>query len=443
METLAPDLSVPSAAALPGWLDLTLVSRRPARLPEVTCRAALALPVPVAVRPPHGSPAASIVVVTYNNLAFTKLCLASVLGNTDEPNFELIVVDNASSDGTIDYLREVAAANPHVRVVANATNRGFAPANNQALAVARGDVLVLLNNDTVVPPGWLATLARHLDDPAVGLVGPVTNRIGNEAEVETTYVTYDEMIAFARGRGAGRLDAIFDLPTPCMFCVAMRRDTFARVGPLDERFAVGLLEDDDYARGVRAAGRRTVCADDVFVHHFGQATFGGLVPTGEYGRLLAANGRRFAEKWGEPWQPYGRRPGPRYARLVGVLADMVRRVVPPGEPVVVFSRGDEDLVRQIAAGGARPTLHFPHDFATGGYAGHYPADGAEAVAALRALRRAAGARYVAVPAPQRWWLEHYHALRADLEANSELILAEPGLLTLFGPRRPRPGGEAP
>src|SRR5207253_7704297 len=99
-----------------------------------------------------GSPATSIVVVTLDNFVCTKLCLESVLVNT-EPGYELIVVDNASETETRGYLGELESRHSHLRVLWNDANRGFAPAVNQGLAASSGEILVLLNNDTVVPPG--------------------------------------------------------------------------------------------------------------------------------------------------------------------------------------------------------------------------------------------------------------------------------------------------
>ena len=125
-------------------------------------------------RSPGGAtaPLASIAIVAFDGLVFTRLCLESLIANTDYSQIEVIVVDNGSRDGTGDYLRDLAEAFPEIRVLSNKGNLGFPHAVNQALSAAHGEVLVVLNNDTIVPPGWLAGLARHLADPAVGLVDP-------------------------------------------------------------------------------------------------------------------------------------------------------------------------------------------------------------------------------------------------------------------------------
>lgn len=251
-------------------------------------------------------PLVSIVVVSYFNAPLTRLCLESILARQTWPRIEVIVVDNASTDETRAYLRYLARVRPEVRVILNGENRGFAAANNQGLAIARGDYLVLLNNDTVVPRGWLEPLLARLDDPAVGLVGPVTNFAGNEARIDVDYSSLDQMEAFAERYVREHAGRTFDIPVLAMFCVAMRRDTFARIGPLDERFGVGMFEDDDYCRRAHAAGLRTLCVEDAFVHHFGQAAFKKLIETGEYGRLWAANQRYFESKWGD-WTPHRHR----------------------------------------------------------------------------------------------------------------------------------------
>ena len=251
---------------------------------------------------------ASIIVVTYNNLALTRLCLESIVRNTDYPNYELIVVDNDSTDDTPEYLRHVAAQHPQVQIILNTENRGFAFANNQGLALSTGARLVLLNNDTVVPPGWLSRLLRHLEDPAIGLVGPVTNFTGNEARVEVDYQMLGEMEVFAGELMWANDGCIADIHMLAMFCVAFRRDTHQKVGPLDEEFGIGMFEDDDYSLRVKQCNLRVICAADVFVHHFGQAAFKELIPSGAYDELFTENRRRFESKWNIRWIPHQNAP---------------------------------------------------------------------------------------------------------------------------------------
>ena len=123
----------------------------------------------------HAHDKVSIVVVTYHNIEYTKRCIESVFRNTIHPNFELIVVDNASNDGTPEYLNALAAEHDNVKIILNSHNLGFARANNQGLEAAAGEHFVLLNNDTIVPNGWLPRLLRHLAKPELG-----THRHGHE-----------------------------------------------------------------------------------------------------------------------------------------------------------------------------------------------------------------------------------------------------------------------
>ena len=266
------------------------------------------------------APRISTVIVTHDGRDWTQACLNSLLEGETWPNLEVIVVDNGSSDGTGALLHEVAARDPRVAVVRNPDNRGFAAANNQGIALSTGDVVVLLNNDTVVPPGLLGRLARHLrHDPSLGLVCPTTNFCGNEAKVDPDYTDLADLPRYAARRAAAHDGRVFDLAVAAMYCVAFRREVFARIGPLDESFGLGLFEDDDYSLRVRNAGLRVVCAEDAYVHHVGQGSFARL-PRPEYDRLWRANLAYFEEKWHRTWRPHRIRDG-----VAGVVSKVPAR----------------------------------------------------------------------------------------------------------------------
>jgi GT2 family glycosyltransferase len=143
-------------------------------------------------------PQLSIVIVTYNTYDEIKLCIDSILVNTTYPNYEIIVVDNNSTDETSTFLCKVKQQHVHIKIILNPDNLGFAAAANQGLRTASGEILVLLNSDVIVPRGWLRGMLRCLSDPQVGLVGPVTNSIGNEARIEVSYQKVADMGDFAQ-----------------------------------------------------------------------------------------------------------------------------------------------------------------------------------------------------------------------------------------------------
>ncbi len=252
-------------------------------------------------------PKLSVVVVTFDNRELNRVCLESLAARTEWPNWELIVVDNGSTDGTRDLLEEQQRIlHPRMRVLFQERNLGFAAACNAGLAASTGDYLVLLNNDTVTTRGALTALVRHLAaDPSLGLVGPVTNAIANEARIEVGYGGLAELPEWARGYVRAHDGETFAMPMLALFCAAMPRRVYESVGPLDERFGIGMFEDDDYGRRVAEKGFAIRCARDAFVHHWQMASFRKM-PQEEYLALFAANKKKYAEKW-------GRAPAPRSA----------------------------------------------------------------------------------------------------------------------------------
>ena len=248
-------------------------------------------------------PKVSVIVLTYNNLPFTQACLQSLEANTHYPDWELVLVDNGSTDGTQDFLGGYAANNPRAKLVQNDENLGFAAGNNRGLEAADGEMLVILNNDTYVTPGWLLDLTRHLrKDPNLGLVGPVTNNIGNEAKIDIQYADMQEMQNAARAYTSSHAGERLDLRVIAFFCAAMPRAVYEKVGGLEERFGLGFFEDDDYCQRVRKAGFQVAVAEDVFIHHHLSASFEQL-DEGSRQALFERNKAIYEEKWG-PWKPH-------------------------------------------------------------------------------------------------------------------------------------------
>ena len=246
---------------------------------------------------------ASIIIVTYNNMEYTRLCLESIYEKTIYPNFEVIVVDNASSDGTPEFLRSLEAEHQHIQVITNTRNEGFARANNLGIARASGDAIVLLNNDTIVTRVWLSRLINYLQDQTVGLVGSVSNGVSNEAHVEMQFTDSAALEAFATKLARERANGLTPVKMLAMYCMAGRRQVFQQIGFLDEQFGTGMFEDDDYSLRVRQAGYRIVVAEDVFIHHFGRSGF-KLLGDERYLALFEENRNKFEAKWNITWEQH-------------------------------------------------------------------------------------------------------------------------------------------
>lgn len=245
----------------------------------------------------HNPSLTSVILVTWNQLAYTRLCLDSLRLRTFEP-IEIIVVDNASTDGTLEYLR----SQPEIRLIENTENRGFPAAVNQGMAIARGQQLLLLNNDTIVTTGWLTRMLEVLNtDPQVGLVGPVSNCVSGPQQVPVSYDDLSAIDGFAWNWSKQHHQERYSLERLVGFCLLIRRETYEALGGLDERFGIGNFEDDDYCVRARTAGYKVIVAVDSFVHHFGHRSF--LASDLDFGALLEENRVKFEEKWASRLKP--------------------------------------------------------------------------------------------------------------------------------------------
>ncbi|HEX8385560.1 MAG TPA: glycosyltransferase family 2 protein [Rubricoccaceae bacterium] len=220
----------------------------------------------------------SVVVVTWNGRALLERFLPSVLA-TDYPDVEVVVADNASDDGTAQWLAE---AHPGVVVVRHAANLLFAGGNNAAVPHSTGGLLCFLNNDVEVPPDWLGPLVRVFDDPGVVAVQPKLLQHGDRTRFEYAGASGGFLdrdgVPFTRGRlfdtmepDRGQYDDARDVFWATGAALVVRRDAFVSAGGFDETFGMHMEEIDLCWRLQRAGGRvRVEPASRVF--HLGGAS---------------------------------------------------------------------------------------------------------------------------------------------------------------------------
>ena len=219
---------------------------------------------------PAGPPApcVSIVIPVFNRLDLTKQCLDAIRATTPEPTYEVIVVDNASTDGTAEFLRAEQASG-RVRCVINPENAGFGGACNQGAELARGEFLLLLNNDTIPQPGWLAALVETMGDPTVGIAG-------SRLLYPTGLVQHAGIVWNARRhldhvhRGApGDAPAVLvprDFAAVTGACLIIRREVFFAIGAFDRAYHMYVEDVDLCFRAWEAGLRVTYCPSSVVIH---------------------------------------------------------------------------------------------------------------------------------------------------------------------------------
>ena len=220
----------------------------------------------------------SLVVPVYNQLAFTRQCLDSLARCTDMP-YELIIVNNASSDGTGEFLGTVTAT-----VITNPTNLGCAKAWNQGVRASKGDVVGILNNDIVVSRGWLKSLLAFMDRTGHAIVSPAARE---------GVLNYDlEAYAAAFSRRCFRASR----PEFYGACMVIKREVFDRIGLFDEGFSYGGCEDIDFLWRARRAGYSVGMTGAALIHHFVMATQ-DAVKRQETRAYPEANLAYFRSKW--------------------------------------------------------------------------------------------------------------------------------------------------
>jgi GT2 family glycosyltransferase len=213
-------------------------------------------------------PKASVIVLSWNGIAYLEACLKAVLCQ-DYANFDVIVVDNGSVDGSPGL---VAERFPQVQLIRNERNLGFAGGNNAALRATEAEILALLNQDTEVQPGWLAALVHGLETlPDAGIAGSkILDMDGRTLQHAGGYVQHPW--ALGQHFGHGQQDrGQYDDPRQVEFvtgaAMAFKRQVLSDIGELDEDFYPGYFEDVDFCYRARSAGYAVWYTPEAIVHH--------------------------------------------------------------------------------------------------------------------------------------------------------------------------------
>jgi GT2 family glycosyltransferase len=221
-------------------------------------------------------PIVSLVVLGFRNFEVTtRVCLESLVPWFDDPDVEVLVVENGSSDGSAQKTADWCARHPQVKCLLSETNRGFAGGMNFGAAQANGSWLLLVNNDTIFPAKTIEALKRVIKAAPqnVAMLGPVTNAAGNGQRLWRPGATHDEWLKIGKNLHENPSFQLMPAYRCDFFCIAIRRDVWNELGGLDLAFGLGYYEDFDFSLRLESAGYQQMITEDVFVLHVGSATF--------------------------------------------------------------------------------------------------------------------------------------------------------------------------
>lgn len=233
----------------------------------------------------------SIIIPIHNQLQYTKLCVESMYSFADPDRFELIVIDNASTDGSGDWLTGLGHLN--LSVVRFDENKGVAPAWNEGLRRSKGNVIGVLNNDIILTPDWLENILKAFDDPMVWCACPLYSRFDLPED-------FDEL-----ARQIHENKPVYQrIQHLTGFCFFVRAQAFNELGGFDEQFAMGWFEDSDFNMRLHRSGHPPVQVENVLIHHFESRT---LINTPDFFDIYPdQNAEKFGKKWNIDNMPRGK-----------------------------------------------------------------------------------------------------------------------------------------
>ncbi len=238
-------------------------------------------------------PKTAIVILSYNLLGMTRDCIDSIWETTPASAREIILVDNASIDGSAEWLKK----QKDIKLLCNTENKGFPAGCNQGIGLADPDSdIFLLNNDTLMTDNALFWLRMGLyENGEVGSTGSVSNHVSNFQAVIEDGKSRREYLEFSRQVNVPVAKPYLNKMHLVGFALLLKRTVLDQIGLLDERFSPGNWEDNDICLRINLAGYRNVLCRNSFIIHWGSKSF--AKDRSRYRGVLEANQEKFFKKW--------------------------------------------------------------------------------------------------------------------------------------------------
>lgn len=236
----------------------------------------------------------SVIIPVYNATEDVRNCLESVKENFDFSDGEVIIVDDCSQEETTSYLKKEAATNPDkFTLIRNAENSGFPKTCNNGITKAQGEIVVLLNSDTMIPTSFNKKIAACFDsDPQIAVASPIASYSGSYfiplRDGETVESMNDKIESLHK-------PVYPAIPTAEGFCFCIRKHVIDKYGALDEVYGKGFNEERDFSFRMVQKGLRCALIDNLYVYHKRHASFGSA----ERKKQLEKNDKIFKERWGD------------------------------------------------------------------------------------------------------------------------------------------------
>lgn len=299
----------------------------------------------------------SVVVVSYNTIVELAKCVSSLFCYTQ--NFELILVDNASVDGSVGYIKGLLETHPNVKAIFNTENKNFGPGQNQGFEIAEGKYIISLNSDCYVSLGWTDKMVECMEsDPKIAIVGPVSNMSNGRQMIagHLPGMKTDQIAAQVAAEHAGHWEEAGILYGWCLF---MNRE-FLKDEPFmfDEQFS-NSFEDNDVCMRARLRGWKLMIDCSTFMWHEGQASFKKNLNKDFMAKYIEngnKNQKLFYDKW--------RDDGPkkliavyRIANCQDYIAKSLEQTSKFADEIICLFARSQDKTKEIALSFPKVVMH--------------------------------------------------------------------------------------